>query len=310
MAPSQQNTDRLYRIAEKHCLKFYICPLCFTAVIIANANLFYCNVEFDRDHFPAASIGGRKTLLVCKPCNSRFGRTIDYSIKQHHIYHGFLQNGASVNARLSLEGLVDNYSVELKRNNENSFTFIDHHRNSHLLRKFKELGIEKVLNKMPFQIKIRPQIPAAGVFEKSLLKAAYLYFFSIMGYDFGFSYVATRIRRVLDGDEEHPLSNHGVLPDLQESPLSEGIYMLVEPDELKCFFVLLETTLPQAGISQKHMVLIPSFNDGSWENLKAFASVLANREGLFTQIRLSEEAILELPILPYRALTEMFLTGK
>lgn len=251
MSQRQRNIDRLYKIIERHCHKygpsleatgeayqikyriiwdqgtadekvftrFYVCPLCAKNVAMASECQIYQTDDFDRDHFPAASIGGRITLLVCKACNSRYGSELDYSGKEHHNYHGFLKNRAPMTAKLKLEGLVDNYTVELVRNDDTSFTFTDHHRNSYLMQQFLKIGIDKVVNKMPFQFGIRQRIPPAAIFEKSLLKAAYLYFFSVMGYDFAFSYVGTRIRRVLDGDEPHPLANHGVLTDLEDSPL-------------------------------------------------------------------------------------------
>lgn len=85
---------------------------------------------------------------------------------------------------------------------------------------------------------------------------------------------------------------------------------MVEPRELRSFFVLLETKLPEVGVSQKHMVLIPSFADGSWENLKAFEPVIGRREGEFNQVKMTETAISQLPVLPYRVLTQMFLSSK
>lgn len=163
------------------------------------------------------------------------------------------------------------------------------------------------ITKMPLQIKIHQRLPPAAVFEKALMKAAYLYFFSVMGYEFALSTTGISMRKVLAGTMDHPLKNQGVLSNLEQSPLTEGIYMLVEPEELKSFFVVLETKLPQAGITQKHMVLIPSMITGAWEKLKNFEPVLAKGEGVFTQILLTEEAITGLSKLPFSETSRMFL---
>ena len=118
------------------------------------------------------------------------------------------------------------------------------------------------------------------------------------------------MRKVLTGALTRPLANHGVLPDLEDSPLTEGIYILGEPADLKSFFVVLETKLPVAGIIQKHMVLIPSIFTGAWENFKAFESVFAKCQGVFTQIKLTEEAISQLTFLPYSQLSQIFLRSQ
>ena len=339
MAIPKQNIDRLYKIINKHCLKFgpsleavgqtygnqqriiweqntaeekiftrfYVCPLCVSNVIMATGGQIYQTSDFDRDHFPAKSIGGRKTILVCKSCNSKYGREIDYSVKEHHTYYGFLKNQSAMTAKITLEGLVENYTVQLTRKDDLTFTLTDPSRRSYLGQQMGNLAKQDDITKIPLQIKIRQKVPPAAVFEKSLLKAAYLYFFSVMGYEFVYSVTGTSIRKVLAGTIEHPLSNHGVLPDLEDSPLTEGIYMLVEPVELKSFFVLLETKLPQAGIAQKHMVIIPSMFTGSWEKLKAFEPIVKKREGIFSQIKLTEEAISQLSLLSYSQLSQMFL---
>src|SRR5215213_4796943 len=57
---------------EKEINVFYLCPVCLQNFAwIENEQIFWNN-DFDLDHFPPESVGGKNEILECKSCNSKY----------------------------------------------------------------------------------------------------------------------------------------------------------------------------------------------------------------------------------------------
>lgn len=62
----------------------YLCPLCLKSSIVylPEEMKTFWNYDFDYDHFPPQSIGGKETVLICKSCNSTSDSKYDFTIKE------------------------------------------------------------------------------------------------------------------------------------------------------------------------------------------------------------------------------------
>jgi len=211
----------------------YLCPLCLQAFFYIKDNEIFENREFTEDHFPPESVGGTKTILVCKECNSSFGGNLDYAIKEYLELMRFVRKSenASYPVKLSLNG---------------------------------------------FSLKISG--PSGKIIQKALLRAAYLYSFHNWGYDFCYSHTASHIRKVINGEEAHPLSNFGVFSDVTTPNFSNGFYFNDSSAEHKTFFIFFDIKIENPKCEQKIFVLIPGGDLASWDQLTNFQSWVEKRE--------------------------------
>ena len=61
----------------------YLCPLCISNVFMITSTGQKTTTEFDEDHYPPKSVGGKKTMVACKICNGGAGYKYDFTLKEH-----------------------------------------------------------------------------------------------------------------------------------------------------------------------------------------------------------------------------------
>jgi hypothetical protein len=252
-------------------ISVYICPLCVNQLLFIRDNLLHMTTDFSADHFPPDSVGGKRKALVCTDCNSQFGKTIDFALPAGLKVNSSLKGNGESPWKLQLQGSKSVYNLAASWKTD-LIALKDNQKKSHLLQEFMKAAknMEETGQAVTFNMKIK--LPPAELVSKSLLKAAYLYFFTWSGYEFIFSETASKIRKVLLGQLDHPLENLGVFYDQQLGQVEEGICALTEPKACKSFFVSLHIADPATNRKIQNIIVIPSMNDKAWDAQTAFAA--------------------------------------
>lgn len=200
----------------------YVCPLCTRRVLIREHDEYLRQSEFTWDHYPPKSVGGISEVLVCRPCNSDFGKDIDYSLKAYLQYIRFIgkEDGVPYPIKARFEGIQGSYLFQAYWKNQTLIQTAN----------FKKYPLVHSW----FNDKSRPgahihyqfTAPPASDIQRALLKTAYLICFENWGYEFVFSHTGYKMRGAMLGTEEHPLSNYGVFGDLGRDSELSGIFFL------------------------------------------------------------------------------------
>jgi hypothetical protein len=249
----------------------YVCPLCINQLLFIRDNVLHRTADFSADHFPPDSVGGKRKALVCTDCNSQFGKAVDFALPAALKMTASLDGNAQSPWKLQLQGSKSAYNLAASWKTD-LITLEDLQKKSNLIPEFTKAAKKMEETGEPVTFNMKITLPPADLVNKSLLKAAYLYFFTWAGYEFIYSETASNIRKVLLGQLDHPLENLGVFYDQQLGKLDEGIYALTEPTACKAFFVSLYITDPATGRLIRNVVVIPSMNKKAWEAQTAFAA--------------------------------------
>jgi hypothetical protein len=285
---------------------FYVCPLCAQQFCML-INSAIVGAEFNLDHYPPASVGGKATILVCKDCNSNFGKDVDYALAEVFRHKAFLTGSSSTPAKVSMDIIKGKYNVEMVKKSEDQFTLIDRSRNSYIKSQFHEISAKSDIGKIPINFEVKISLPSEVQVRKAILKAAYLYCFANLGYEFVFSEAGTHIRGILNGKISSPLKNLGVFYDLLEGQLDDGFYAAYYPAINEFVFII------AINIAPKHLqkktcsfVIIPPFTQGACDRLVSFERLEHEKEGSFNIKNLSGDLIQQKWPLPYSELTKLF----
>jgi hypothetical protein len=249
----------------------YICPLCVNQLLFIRDNLLHITTNFSADHFPPETVGGKRKALVCTDCNSQYGKSIDFALPAGLKVNSSLMGTAESPCTLQLHGSKSVYNVSASWKTD-LISLKDNQQKSHLLQEFKDAAKNMEETGQPITFNMKIKLPPAELVMRSLLKAAYLYFFSWAGYEFIYSATASKIRQVLLGQLDHPLENLGVFYDQQLGQVEEGIYALTEPEPCKAFFVSLHMADPATNRKIQNIIVIPSMNEKAWDAQTAFAA--------------------------------------
>jgi hypothetical protein len=251
---------------EKEVNVFYLCPICLDNFVwIENDQIFWYS-EFDLDHFPPESVGGKNEILECKSCNSKYGHQFDYSIKDYLEFMSFIgrKNHAPVRGKMSLDDVQGRYNVAFQWNDNSLLYNLDN------FKKYPRLieGLQKKITQgEPFDINMRISFPAETLVHKAFLKAAYLYCFSKWGYEFSFSKVGRNIISVLDDKLTHPLPNLGVFKQESNVIMKEGLFYVQQPSYFKGFIFICNAMLRNSTEFINTFVIIPPNTPNAWEEM-------------------------------------------
>src|SRR5207248_11112292 len=113
--------------------------------------------------------------------------------------------------------------------------------------------------------KIKFDVPHNDLVYKSLLKSAYLYCFSIWGYDFIYSYTGKNIREVLSNAQQHVLSNFGIFFHMDAPFPPPGLCYIFKPVELQAFMINFKLVDQETKFECFASVLIPGADSNSWQ---------------------------------------------
>lgn len=258
---------------------FYACPLCLSNFILVKDQGLCATHEFDKDHYPPKSVSGSKTILVCKSCNSKYGKEFDYSIKSYLNLQAFLKKKkSSVGAKLSLSNTTGIYSTGVHWENNMLITEVNSKKYP-LFFKGLENAAKKRIQDLCFNLKL--SFPAEELIHKAFLKAAYLKCFAHWGYEFAWSEIGRNIIEVLDGKIKHPLSNLGVFKEETLKPLEEGLYCVECKDEFSSFMYVCKGLIKDVKEESNIFILIPRLTESPWEKFKFFEKLIPKGEFKF-----------------------------
>ncbi len=135
---------------------------------------------------------------------------------------------------------------------------------------------------------------------KAILKAVYLYAFSIWGYDFAYSETALRLRNIVFKNETHPLSNFGIFFHMDDIHLPQGLSYIFKPRELQAFVFNLKLLNKEVNYQCSISVLVSGADEEDWQNLKLYQSII-DKQDTFTSslIKLSEDTLNSANLFPY-----------
>jgi hypothetical protein len=91
---------------------FYVCPLC----LFAYGETALYDGLLTREDVPPRSVGGRKIVLTCKPCNDRAGHQIDWHALREADLIGFLTRG-NADMRANLRTASGHVPIRLRQTN-------------------------------------------------------------------------------------------------------------------------------------------------------------------------------------------------
>ena len=251
--------------------ELYICPMCMNAIYSESESYLdfakQNNVlqEFSLDHYPPESVGGSKTILVCKKCNSTHGEKEDHAIKTHLQMRAFLQlkDDASFPISTKFEGIPGIYRTAARWENGTLVQTLNIEK-APLVKKRLD---ENTKNGNSWSLTIHGQAPSMKTLYKALLRTAYLFCFSKWGYDFAISPTAKSIRDVLTDTLTHPIKNLGVY-FTQANTFKEGISLLQTPEQKFVYLVGFPISIQKSGIYSNVFVVVPTRNGwGFFETL-------------------------------------------
>jgi hypothetical protein len=237
----------------------------------------YWSGPFTMDHYPPASVGGKKKALVCKPCNDSFGKNLDCHLPNGLRASHFFNRKGSMPIRLSVNNGKSRYRVEGKWNDE-QLQFLESNKHSNLGNVMKAAAVSQATSGAEYTLHMSGTFPKEFFVHRALLKAGYLQFFTWAGFDFAFSKTAHHIRNVLKGTEEHPLRNQAVFTNVTGADLKDGIYALTNKQYPRIFFTHLTFTDPHTKEKSHNIILIPTHTRTSWDEQVVFESFLKNTE--------------------------------
>jgi hypothetical protein len=274
----------------------YLCPLCLRNTISYDGEDLRYKEEFTLDHFPPESVGGKDTVLVCKACNSTSGDDFDYSLKQwiHDQSAANWTPNARVPVKLELEGAKGKYNAHLVI--KAPFSFEWQMGDYPLVKEW----FDKIKKGEALTQTIKFQNPAIILVYKALLKAAYLYCFSVWGYDFIFTETAQEIRDVLFKNKVHILSNWGIFFHSNDQNIPDGLGYVFKPLELQSFIINVKLINKDVKFHCGVSVLIPGAEVGCWTKLKSYQPII-DEKNEFQQalIQLPEDSLTNNNLFPY-----------
>ena len=265
----------------------YLCPLCLKHFFYLKENEFYENQEFTEDHFPPESVGGKQTVLVCAPCNSFYGRDLDYTLKEYLSFKRFIaqKDKAPYPTKISYFGIPGNYNQNLYWENGSLVKEV----NFKKYRLIKNWIFDFKKESWNFSLKITA--PSEQKIQKALLRTAYLLCFTNWGYDFAYSQTAKHIRETIAGNENHPLSNYGVFGDCDSNTPQEGFYFNDTVLDEQAFFIFFDIKVENPNFTEKVFVIIPGPDTKSWYQLNSFKPWIQNKTGDTSLIELFSDSI-------------------
>ena len=240
-----------------------LCPLCMKVLgieCLEGEEPTSITVE----HLPPHKLGGVRSLLLCKSCNSLTGRTVDNYLIEHLKVRPFEQGAHNSSVILDGTTIIKSANDEVKgkgvftRHSDNTWG-VDLKINSK--ETYRKDKLDKVTASDSFQITYKPHVsPKSPFVDLGQLKIAYLYAFKQFGYAFALHDSYDVIRKQILNSEKLLLLSKGVLLNVKHST---GIYFVDQPVEVRCFFIVFD--IQHNGTHQRCGVLLNTPDIGGTE---------------------------------------------
>nr|WP_300667107.1 HNH endonuclease [Fluviicola sp.] len=216
----------------------YVCPLCFCSFPEEALDNTFEN-PLTLEDVPPKSLGGKVRTLTCRKCNSEAGHKIDAHLANQLQLDNMWKVNSEVRARFTLGGNKVNGTFSMT---EKGVVFNLLTENSHPIQSKK--FIEDLKNgameisgaKLEFSPLVKADLRRA---ELGLLRAAYLYAFSELGYGMMLNGGMTKVREQLMNPEKK------ILPGVFwfKYDFSDDLYgfnIIREPKELRCYLIIFD----------------------------------------------------------------------
>lgn len=250
----------------------YVFPLCTKeAIVVDQVHGQGATMPFTLDHYPPKNIAGKATVLVCKDCNNRadsdFENALYNKVRQEAFRRQF--PGSIVDVTISFENAPGKRYGILHYSKEQLLQFQLRRGGNAILPPLTSWQHETNNNGKGFKARIELVPIDNGKVGKALLKAAYLYCFVALGYDFAFSSTAKIIRNVIFGSERYPVDVGWIwldhqTPEFNPQNLQGGLYFIQNPNAL---VVPVPLALKDINYYCVVPVLIPSPEDNSIDHI-------------------------------------------
>lgn len=291
-------TGNYFHTNDKTPVEFvYLCLLCLKGSVVLDKGIYKFFEEFTDDHFPPKSVGGTNTILVCKPCNDKAGYEYDHALQLWLQFQSFGhgKENASIPVSLELENTKGRYKGSIGMGKDQDWVFDGFEQYP-----FAKDWFEKVIDGENLHQNVTFHQPKVVDIHRALLKAAYLYCFSIWGYDFIYTATGAGLRKILTENAVHPLSNYGTLFHKKDSFLPEGLSLIVKPIEIQSFVISFKLKDRKSGYEYGASVMIPGSEKEDWENFGKMQSMIDKDETISPMmIRLPEDALAPGSFYPY-----------
>lgn len=266
----------------------YLCPLCLENYIMLrndNTELSIVTTDFNLDHFPPDSVGGKNKILVCEPCNAKAGSAFDFMLKEKLKEEMFRRKvpNSRIQLRAVIEGLEGKFRgfIRFNADTNTEFSYNPEKKNEYLNSWSKTQESKKATISLFIK-----EITEGESFKvtKAFLKTAYLYGFHLWGYDFVFSENGTLIRKVLSNKLNYPLKLPAFwIDDIANMP--EGICLIEEPTQLSTHVVNIPMVSKELNYRAIASIILPPPEERGWEKLLNFATFLKDWKQLNIKIR-------------------------
>lgn len=225
-----------------------LCPLCWKEVGYSDLSI---------EHIVPRSVGGNRCILTCTMCNNKHGSMFDSHIAQFQDVHGQFKGHGTIRATIPM------YEKQIAANIEwgDGYKHIkiigeasDSTSVSKMQNEFKSGNISK--------LKLRLHLGYVhNLFQKGLLRCAYLAVFNCYGYKYAKQEVVQVIRcRICDPSIQHPRLG-SLIGELQNFKIPfESSHFIVNgnADGVKFFFVIIRL---RKQTTTYHFVFMPSLVD-------------------------------------------------
>jgi hypothetical protein len=263
----------------------YLCPLCIRLFTKKHLDQSIENCLTLED-VPPKSLGGKPLILTCKECNNKSGNKLDEELRKKLIIHEFGKKTPKTQVQASMKFASGLYtSCAMSHRNDGGL-------NVHL---FKN-GLKAKRGKRKCFPQISDYLRANGLNDFSLkiktyktkhpkialLRIAYLLAIAKFGYSFLFNDNLEQVRQQIKTPEKEVIKGFGLI-EQDDNSYEEGIYLVTQPKELRCFLIIFKLFTENSETLQA--VVLPGFNDDSLEIYEKLQQTQERDKKLNFQIR-------------------------
>jgi len=168
--------------------RFYVCPLCFRAFNeVALTETVDPSERLTAEHVPPESVGGRKMLLTCQPCNNEAGTEVDSHMRREADVQDFFirSNLREIKAHLATDSGRVPIRLSRSASGVNMAAVVKAaSRATHkaVMGDFEKAAVGDGWKNLRGTIQFPSYSPARA--STSWLRSAYLAFFAALGYRF------------------------------------------------------------------------------------------------------------------------------
>jgi hypothetical protein len=227
--------------------RFYVCPVCLKAF---SEEALTARV-LTREHVPPRSVGGKRMVLTCEECNSKAGHSADSDLRREADIYDFA-TGNLPETKLALKTKSGHVPVRMSVAPSGIQMFgvpNATHPATHLavMADFEDASKPDGWQDFKFSVEFRAF--SAKRAAASWLRAAYLAFFSALGYRFVFRPELDVVRhRIKHPDHPEPATFRIVRPEVSHQPM---LVRVEGPDVFRSY----------AMVYGRHVVFLPRYND-------------------------------------------------